>query len=137
MLRRRESRANGNHEVDQEEARGRACRVGGVQRGAPRARIDYSLPGAKNTNNAMALLVRLDFESTAIESADVMGEGTVDCGTKVLVQALQFWGCKRVVMSCDQEIAIVQKCYFCEICDWAPCASCHRGRAAVRRSPLE
>eukprot|EP00959_Pyramimonas_sp_CCMP1952_P464396 9486532-Pyramimonas_sp.AAC.1 len=54
----------------------------------------------------MTRLVCLDFESSATESANVMGEGKVDCGVEVMVQALQYWGRKRVVASSDQENAI-------------------------------
>eukprot|EP00959_Pyramimonas_sp_CCMP1952_P230191 4812554-Pyramimonas_sp.AAC.1 len=50
----------------------------------------------------MTLLICLDFESSAFESANVMEKGAADCGINVLVQALQFWGRKRVVASCDQ-----------------------------------
>ncbi|CAK0903822.1 unnamed protein product [Prorocentrum cordatum] len=68
--------------------------------------IDYSFPGMKGTDDVMTLLVCLDFGSSAIESANVMEKGAVDYGIKVLVQALQYWGRMRVVVSRDQENAI-------------------------------
>ena len=94
----------------------KACVVGGgreevhtrtdQERDTPQVWIDYSFPGMKGTDDVMTLLVCLDFESTAIESANVLEKGTVEYGIKVLVQALQYWGRKRVVMSSDQENAI-------------------------------
>ncbi|CAK0835766.1 unnamed protein product, partial [Prorocentrum cordatum] len=76
------------------------------ERDAPQVWIDYSFPGMKGTGDAMTLLVCLDFESSAIESASVMEKGTVEYGIKVLVQALQYWGRKRMVVSSGQENAI-------------------------------
>ncbi|CAK0788952.1 unnamed protein product [Prorocentrum cordatum] len=72
----------------------------------PAVWFDYSFPGMKGTDDMMTLLVCLDFESSAIESANVVGKGAVDYGIKVLVQAVQHWGRKRAVASCDQENAI-------------------------------
>ncbi|CAK0792935.1 unnamed protein product [Prorocentrum cordatum] len=79
---------------------------GRTWRDAPQVCIDYSFPGMKGTDDVMTLLVCLDFDSSAIESANVMEKGAVDYGVKVLVQSLQYWGRKRVVVSSDQENAI-------------------------------
>ena len=55
----------------------------------------------------MAFRECLDFESTAIESADAVDKGTVEYGIKARVQTLQIWGRKRAVMFFNQEKAIV------------------------------
>eukprot|EP00959_Pyramimonas_sp_CCMP1952_P348432 7298912-Pyramimonas_sp.AAC.1 len=52
------------------------------ERDTPQVWFDYSFPGMKGTDDMMTLLVCLDFESSAIESANVVGKGAVDYGIK-------------------------------------------------------
>ena len=67
-----------------EEVRARTDR----ERVAPQVWVDYLSPGVKGANGGMTPRECLDFESTAIESANVVDKGTAEYSINVLVQTL-------------------------------------------------
>lgn len=77
------------------------------RRDCPQVYLDYCFVALDGDANLANLLILADRSSGAVEVINVQGKGPSSYPIEVCVRALRTWGVKKVVLTCDQEPAIL------------------------------